>query len=60
MEGNEDFFRVYSGLPIEERKMVVVVLDDEPISWNLAKVEIKNNTSRGKKIIEILKKLDII
>ena len=60
MEGTEDFFRVYAGLPIEERNNVVAVLDNEPISWNLAFKEIKNNTSNGGKILKILKTLEII
>jgi len=60
MENAEDFFKVYSGVPIDERKMVVVVINDEPISWNLAYQEIKNNTERGKKIIAVLKKLEVI
>ena len=60
MEGAEDFFKVYAGLPIEERSNVVAVLDNEPISWNLAFGEIKNETSNGEKILKILKTLEII
>lgn len=60
MENTEDFFKVYSEVPIDERKMVVVVIDNEPISWNLAYQEIKNNTERGKRILSILKKLEVI
>lgn len=60
MEGTENFFKVYSSLPLEERKLTVVILDKEPISWNLAYHEIKNNTNRGQKILKILKDLDII
>jgi len=60
MEGEEDFFKVYAGLPIEERNNVVVVIDEKPINWNLAYQEIKNKTKRGEKILEILKKLEII
>ena len=60
IEGAEDFFKIYSEVPIDERKLVVVVLNSEPISWNLAYQEIKNNTDRGKKILKILKKLEII
>lgn len=60
MEGAEDFFKVYAGLPMEERNNVVAVLDEEPISWNLAFTEIKNNTSNGAKILKILKTIEII
>lgn len=60
LEGAENFFKVYSNVPIDERKHVVVVLDNQPVSWNLAYQEIKNNTDRGKKILKILKILEII
>jgi len=60
MDEKEAFFKVYSNLPLEEREKVVVVLDGEPISWSLAYQEIKNNTKRAHKILNILKKLDII
>ena len=60
LEGSERFFMVYSEVPIDERKSVVVVIDNEPISWNIAYQEIKNNTERGEKILNILKKLEII
>ncbi len=60
MNGQEKFFKVYSGLPLDERDKVVVFIDEEPISWNLAYQEIKNNTKNGEKILKILKILDII
>jgi len=60
MEGAENFFKVYAGLPMEERNNVVAVLDNEPINWNLAFDEIKNETSNGTEILKILKTLEII
>ncbi len=54
------FFKVYSGVPIEERKVPIVVLESRPINWDLAYEEISNETERGKKIIEILIELRII
>ncbi|MBS3079517.1 hypothetical protein J4218_05330 [Candidatus Pacearchaeota archaeon] len=60
IERAEDFFKVYSDVPIDERRLVVVVLDEEPISWNIAYHEIKNNTDRGRKILKILQELKII
>jgi hypothetical protein len=56
----ELFFRVYSGLPLEERKNTIVIIDQEPISWSLAYEEINNGTEKGKKIIKILKELGIV
>lgn len=60
MKKNDKFFKIYSQVPIDERKSVVVVIDGEPISWNLAYQEIKNDTKRGKKILKMLQELDII
>ena len=60
MEGQEEFFKIYSSLPMEERDKVVVVIEREPVSWNLAYQEIKNNTKNGQKILKMLKALEII
>lgn len=56
----EDFFKVYSGVPIEERSNTIAVIDEEPINWHLAFQEIKNKTERSKKILKMLKELEII
>jgi len=60
MKGDEDFFKVFSSVPTEERKNVVAVINEEPISWNLAYIEIKNKTKKGEEILKTLKELDII
>lgn len=60
MDNNESFFKVYSNLPIEEREKVVLVLKNEPISWNIVYQNIKNKTKLGEKILKILKELEII
>ena len=54
------FFKVYSSLSIDERKMTIVVIDEEPISWSMASNEIKNKTNLGKKILIELDQLEII
>jgi hypothetical protein len=56
----ELFFKVYSGLPLGERKTTIVVIDNQPINWNLAYEEISNETELGKRILNILKRLEII
>jgi hypothetical protein len=60
MTNEEDFFKVYSNIPIEERNNVVVVVNKQPISWQLAYQEIKNKTELGKKILKMLGELNII
>ncbi len=60
MDLKEEFFQIYSNVPIEERRKVVVIIENEPISWNLAYKEIKNNTKRSEIILKTLKEIDII
>lgn len=60
MKSYDDFFRVYSNLPLHIRKQVVLTIDGEPITWQVAYNEIKNSTKRGKMIYETLKKLKIV
>jgi len=50
----ERFIKVYASLPLAERSNMVVVIDDQPISWIMAHREIKNNTGLGKRIQEKL------
>ena len=56
----ERFMKVYSNLPIKARKEIVIVVDDQPISWEVAYIEIKNKTKLGEKIQQKLEKLEII
>ena len=56
----ERFMRVYSDLPLKLRKEIVMVIDEEPITWNAAYIEVKNNTEKGKRILEKLVSLGII
>ncbi|HLD12623.1 MAG TPA: hypothetical protein VJB87_03430 [Candidatus Nanoarchaeia archaeon] len=60
LEGAEIFFEIYSNLPVEERKKTIIIIDKEPLSWNLAYEEIKNATERGTKILKMLKELKFI
>jgi len=56
----ERFMRVYADLPLKLRKEIVMVIDEEPITWNAAYIEVKNNTEKGKRILEKLASLGII
>ncbi|MEK6913810.1 MAG: hypothetical protein AABW47_04035 [Nanoarchaeota archaeon] len=60
MGAEEDFFKIYSSIPLEERNNTLVVIKDTPISWVLAYQEIKNKTKLGQQILKILKDLEII
>lgn len=54
------FMKIYANLPLGERKQVIVVLENEPISWEMARNELTHNTPRGELILKKLIELDII
>ena len=54
------FHRVYPNLPLMERPQVCCVIEDEPISWKLARKEIIANTRIGKLILIALAKMELI
>jgi hypothetical protein len=56
----ERFMKVFTSLPLPERELTVVVIENQPVSWNRAYTEIKNDTKRGKAIQKKLEELDII
>lgn len=64
----ERFLKIYANLPIAIREEIIVALpshdptdkDWRPITWNVAYIEVKNNTDLGKKILEYLVTLKII
>lgn len=60
MEGKDRFIKVYSNLPINLRNEIILVLSEGPITWNVAYMEINNDTELGKRIIEKLIELKII
>ena len=58
--GKEKFFKVYANLPLNLRGEIILVIDDEPITWRVAYLEISNNTELGKQILEKLEALELI
>jgi len=60
MSERDRFFRVYSNLPLSIRKEVISIIDDKPISWNVAYNEISNKTELGDKILKKLIDLEVI
>ena len=55
MSLKEKFLKIYANIPLGLRKEIVLVLDDEPLTWNAAYIEVVNSTGKSS---EILKKLD--
>lgn len=56
----EKFYQVYADLPLGIRDQIVVVVDDEPMTWRALKLEVDNNTQVGKKGIQKLFSLGIL
>ena len=54
------FLQVYANLPLNQRTEIIVVIDNEPLTWNAAKIEIENDTQKGKEILEKLVNLGIL
>ncbi len=58
----EIFLKVYANLPLNARKEVILILEagKQPITWEVAYLEIKNDTQRSKEILEKLKELGLL
>ena len=58
----EQFLKVYANVPLNMRDEIILLLGDEkrPITWNVAYLEIRENTEASKEILEKLKKMDVI
>lgn len=54
------FQGVYANLPLNARNEIIVVIDDEPMTWRSAKVEIDNSTPKSEQILKQLTELDIL
>ena len=52
--------KIYANLPLAAREEVIVVIDDEPMTWNVLRIEVENNTPKGLKGLAILSQLKII
>lgn len=61
MTNYQDFFKIYSSLPVGVRDEIILVLQDQgPITWKVAYLEIRGNTELGRVIYGKLKELNII
>ena len=59
-KGKEDFLQVYANLPLDIRKEVILVLDEQPITWNVAYREVSGKTKLSWEILKNLEELKII
>lgn len=54
------FLKNFANIPENLREDILVVIEGKPYSWNAAFLEVKNNTSLGKKILKTLEEIGII
>jgi hypothetical protein len=60
IKDKDRFLRAYSNLPLGLRNEIILIIDNKPITWNVAFIEIDKNTEKGKKIIKKLIELELI
>lgn len=56
----EKFLGLFVNLPIPLRGDIIAVIDEQPISWNVAYIEIKGETKLGRKILKELIELKLL
>ena len=57
----QSFYKVFSNLPLNLREEVILVLPNfGPITWQVAYLEVDNDTSIGNTVLEKLSDLKII
>ena len=56
----EKFLKIYADIPLGLRREIILILDNAPISWNVAFVEVTNRPTKSKIILRKLNELKII
>lgn len=54
------FLKAYANLPLGARDEIVVVLDDQPMTWNAVYLELKEDTPKGRQALEQIVQLGIL
>ena len=54
------FLKTYANLPLGTRDEIVVVLDDQPMTWNAVYLELKEDTQKGRQALETIVQLGIL
>lgn len=56
----EKFYKIYNNLPLNLREEIILVIDNEPLTWKVAKIEVDQETKLSQTILEKLTSLKII
>jgi len=54
------FLRIYANIPDTIREDILVVVDQKSYTWNIAYLEVKNNSPLGKKILKALEEMGVL
>lgn len=60
MDKKSQFLKTYASLPLGARDEIVAVVEGEPLTWKAAKLEIEQDTPKGKQVLETLTSLKIL
>ncbi|MBI5613931.1 hypothetical protein HY947_03315 [Candidatus Gottesmanbacteria bacterium] len=60
MKIKERFYTIYNNLPLNVRDEVVLVIENEPVTWKVARLEADGDTKLAHIILEKLAALGII
>lgn len=60
MDKKQRFYKIYSNLPLNLRNEIVVVINNEPLTWKVTKLYIDEDTKLGEEILAKLERLKII
>ena len=59
-EERAKFLRIFANIPEDLRNDIIALVDDKTYNWNTAYLEIKDNTTLGKKILKTLEENNIL
>ena len=54
------FLNIFANIPENLRRDIIVAINKKPYTWNTAFIEIRDDTSLGKKILKTLEEIGII
>jgi len=54
------FFKVYSNLPEDVRREVVIFINEKPYTWDVVFIEISNDTELGHRMLKRLTEMELI
>lgn len=60
MDRKAQFNKIYANLPLGMREEIIVVIDDEPLTWNSAGLEVEQDTYAGYEILQALDRLKLL